>query len=288
MHKIYYAFEINMKKILGENLPFLSEKTKRFVTKCNFAGGLMESAGKSGFEPPEFDSLRLVNIDFSEWRPYLAGLHAMDVLAKTRGEYVEVTDLKDKRSGPVVSVRVTNQGHEIDDDTDYEAVFEKSVSLKRGAVIEAEVGVEQFVIALDLEGTLISNGMSQFPRPGLRDFLEALGSLEVEVVVYSTLSTNVVDEVLVNLSNDGAVPLWFMECRRVPWQGGCKSIRDVRVSGDSSIVMLVDDYEGYVCPGEEDYWIEVPTFSSPYQESSIVLRSVLQKIESVLSGLRKV
>jgi hypothetical protein len=35
MHKIYYAFEINMKKILGENLPFLSEKTKRFVTKCN-------------------------------------------------------------------------------------------------------------------------------------------------------------------------------------------------------------------------------------------------------------
>jgi hypothetical protein len=248
----------------------------------------MKSAGKSGLEPPEFDALRLVGIDFSEWRAYLAGLRAMDILATTRGEYVEVTDLKDKRSGPTVSIRVTNQGNEIDDDTDYEAVFEKSVSLKRVAVIEAEVGGEQFVIALDLEGTLISNGMSQFPRPGLRDFLEALGSLEVEVVVYSTLSTSLIDEVLLNLSKDGAVPLWFLECRRMHWQGGCKSIRDVAVPGRNSAVLLVDDYEGYVCPGEEGHWIEVPTFSSPYQESSKVLLSVLQKIEAVLYGLRKV
>lgn len=248
----------------------------------------MRNAGNSGLEPPEFDALRLLNIDFSEWQAYLAGLHAMDFLAKTRNEYLEVTDLKDKRSGPTVSIRVTNQGNEIDDDSDYEAVFEKSVSLKRVAVIEAEVGAEQFVIALDLEGTLISNGMSQFPRPGLRDFLEALCSLEVEVVVYSTLSTSVIDEVLLNLSNDGAVPCWFPDCRRVPWQGGCKSIHDVAVPGRTLAVMLVDGYEGYVCPGEEDYWIEVPTFSSPYQESSKVLRRVLQKIEAVLSGVRKV
>ena len=248
----------------------------------------MERVGKNGLQVSEFDFLRLVDIDFAESRAYLAGLRAMDFLAKKRGEYVEVTDLKDKRSGPAVSFRVTNQGREIDEDSDYEAVFEKSVNLQRVAVIKSEVSAKQFVIALDLEGTLISNGMSQFPRPGLRRFLEKLGSLDVEIMVYSTLSIDVIDGVLSNLSNDGAIPHWFLNCRRVPWRGGCKSVHDATLSGDNRIVMLVDDYEGYVCPGEEDYWIEVPTFSSPYQEGSEVLQRVLHKIEALLSGVRKV
>lgn len=248
----------------------------------------MVRVGKNGPQVPEFDFLRLVDIDFAESRAYLAGLRAMDSLARARGEYVEVTDLKDKRSGPAVSFRVTNQGWEIHEDSDYEAVFEKSVNLQRVAVIKSEVGANQFVIALDVEGTLISNGMSQFPRPGLRRFLEKLSSLDVEIVVYSTLSNNVIDEVLSNLSSDGEIPLWFLNCRRVPWQGGCKSIRDAEKSDENCIAMLVDDYEGYVCSGEEDYWIEVPTFSPPYRESGKVLQNVLQKIEAVLSGLRGV
>lgn len=248
----------------------------------------MKNRWNSDFELTSFDSLTLERIDYLEWRSYSPGLIATNALAKARGAYVEVFDLKDKRSGPAVSVRVTQQESEVGDDSDYEEVFQKSINLFRKAIAGADIGVLQVAIALDLEGTLISNGMSQFPRPGLRSFLDGLGSLEVEVVIYSTLSWSVIDKVLANLSSDGVVPDWFSHCRRVTWRGICKSIHDVAIPGDNSVVMLVDDYEGYVCPGEEDYWIEVPTFSSPYVESSKVLQGVLEKIEAVLSGLRGV
>lgn len=254
---------------------------------CNLNAEAMKKTESGGFEPPEFGSLDLVRIDFSEWRPYVSGLHAMDFLATTRSEFVEVMDLKDKRSGPAVSIRVTSQGGEIDDDSDYETVFEKAVKLSRVAVVESEGGAAKFAIALHLEGTLISNGVSQFPRLGLWDFLEGLNSLGVEVVICSTLSQLVADEVLRNLQKEDAVPEWFLDCRRVPWRSRCKSIHDV-LPGKNYVALLVDDYEGYVCPGGEEYWMEVPTFSSPYQEGPGVLTGVLRKIEAILFGVFQV
>jgi hypothetical protein len=45
------------------------------------------------------------------------------------------------------------------------------------------------VLALDLEGTLISNAMSQIPRPGLYDFLEKVNNLfPIEIGYFITLN----------------------------------------------------------------------------------------------------
>ena len=43
------------------------------------------------------------------------------------------------------------------------------------------------VIALDLERTLISNAVSQFPRHGLFDFLENCRSISERIVIFTTV-----------------------------------------------------------------------------------------------------
>jgi len=43
------------------------------------------------------------------------------------------------------------------------------------------------VSAIDLEGTLISNAMSQIPRSGLFDFLEKVKNLFPRLVMFTTM-----------------------------------------------------------------------------------------------------
>jgi len=44
------------------------------------------------------------------------------------------------------------------------------------------------VIALDLEGTLISNAVSQIARPGLFDFLEECRKLFPRIVIFTSVN----------------------------------------------------------------------------------------------------
>lgn len=46
------------------------------------------------------------------------------------------------------------------------------------------------VLALDLEGTLISNALSIFPRPGLRDFLEDCRASAPAIVLFTAVSAS--------------------------------------------------------------------------------------------------
>ena len=52
--------------------------------------------------------------------------------------------------------------------------------MERESAMEDVQDVE--VLALDLEGTLVSNAMSQIARPGLRDFLEFCGEAFPRIV----------------------------------------------------------------------------------------------------------
>jgi hypothetical protein len=44
-----------------------------------------------------------------------------------------------------------------------------------------------YVLALDLEGTLISNAMSQIPRPGLANFLTRCAEIFPRIVMFTTV-----------------------------------------------------------------------------------------------------
>jgi len=63
-------------------------------------------------------------------------------------------------------------------------------------------------IALDLEGTLISNAVSQFPRKGLYEFVEFCGSNFESVVFYTAVGDEIACEVVSGLAAEGLMPGW--------------------------------------------------------------------------------
>ena len=71
------------------------------------------------------------------------------------------------------------------------------------------------VIALDLEGTLISNAHSQIPRPGLRRFLESCKELVGRVVMFTTVDEPRFRLIASQLVEERHAPHWFAEIEYV-------------------------------------------------------------------------
>ena len=67
------------------------------------------------------------------------------------------------------------------------------------------------ILALDLEGTLISNAVSQIPRPGLYQFLEVAHELFEHLVIYTTVPEAAFRRISRLLVEEGSAPGWFAE-----------------------------------------------------------------------------
>lgn len=134
------------------------------------------------------------------------------------------------------------------------------------------------VIALDLEGTLISNAMSQIARPGLYDFLEESKRLCGRIVIFTTVKEDLFYEIAEILVNEGYVPAWFKEIEYVRWTGEKKDLKFIK-NVDPAQVILIDDYEEYVCEEQKSQWIEISQFGHPYSDSDNELKSVLIKLK---------
>src|SRR5690606_29950088 len=65
------------------------------------------------------------------------------------------------------------------------------------------------VLALDLEGTLISNAVSQIPRPGLFDFLTRCRDSFSRIVMFTTVSEKRFRDIAGLLVKEGFAPTWF-------------------------------------------------------------------------------
>jgi hypothetical protein len=92
------------------------------------------------------------------------------------------------------------------------------------------------VLALDLEGTPISNAMSQIPRSGLFAFLERCRALFPRVVMFTT-------------------------------------VKEERFSQDCD--PLVAEGTAPAChPGQESQWVQVDYFEHPYDEPDTGLTKV--------------
>lgn len=137
------------------------------------------------------------------------------------------------------------------------------------------------VIALDLEGTLISNAMSQIARPGLHDFLEACRNLCSRVVIFTTVKEDLFYQIATTLANEGFAPIWFKEIEYVHWSGATKNLSFIK-NVDPTQVVLIDDFEGYVCTEQKSQWIGIEQFCHPYSDADEELKSVLQKLELYL------
>lgn len=119
------------------------------------------------------------------------------------------------------------------------------------------------VVALDLEGTLISNAMSQLPRQGLHHFLELCDTHLPEVVLYTAVRETLARQVVQRLVQDGFAPSWLASITYIDWHGDHKDLSFIPGHSPEHAV-LVDDQRSYVHPAQAANWIEIQEFAHPY------------------------
>ena len=134
------------------------------------------------------------------------------------------------------------------------------------------------VLALDLEGTLISNAMSQIARPGLREFLEFCGHAFPRVVVYTFISEIRFRQVARMLVNEGSAPGWFDALEYIDWDGKIKDLRRIP-NADPARTVIVDDYEAYIHPQQRRQWVAIRAFEAPYPDDDRELRKISEILE---------
>lgn len=136
-------------------------------------------------------------------------------------------------------------------------------------------------LALDLEGTLISNAMSQIPRPGLYSFLKTCNHLANRVVMYTTVEEQLFREIAKRLCSEGFAPEWFSTIYYVNWYGETKDLTCVPACVLDN-TYLVDDYEGYVHQNQKAQWIHAPQFAHPYPDYDNGLDTVTLKLKELV------
>lgn len=132
------------------------------------------------------------------------------------------------------------------------------------------------ILALDLEGTLVSNAMSQIPRPGLYRFLDLCNEHFPRVVLFTAVRRPLALEVVKRLVEDGFAPPWFANIEYIDWSGPYKDL--TRFVGEGCL--LVDDLEGYVAPGQQGSWLRIQNFESPYPSDDVELQRVWAELEA--------
>ena len=133
------------------------------------------------------------------------------------------------------------------------------------------------VLALDLEGTLISNAVSQIPRPGLFSFLEEASRLFPRIVIFTAVREATFRSVAQGLVDSGDAPAWFADLEYVNWHGTAKDLRFIKDACIEDIV-LVDDFEGYVMAEQKQHWIAIKSYENPYGTDDRELLLTLEEL----------
>lgn len=136
------------------------------------------------------------------------------------------------------------------------------------------------VIALDLEGTLISNAISQIPRPDLYVFLNGCREITERVVMFTTVSEPRFRQIANLLVSEGYAPSWFSTMEYIHWNGHKKNLRFIP-NAKTEAIILVDDVEAYVLKEQSRQWIEIQQFASPYPDSDSKLLETLERLQKV-------
>jgi hypothetical protein len=132
------------------------------------------------------------------------------------------------------------------------------------------------VLCLDLEGTLVSNAISCFPRPGLKEFAETCRASFARVVMYSTVRSELVRDILKLLEDEGNLPAGFAAAVEiVRAEGGKKDLR--LIVDDPATAVLIDDSDVAV-PGQEDRVVRIAEFQPPFDQDDDALVAMAETI----------
>jgi len=134
-------------------------------------------------------------------------------------------------------------------------------------------------IALDLEGTLISNAVSQFPRPGLREFLDYCDERFDTVCIYTAVRDEVCIPIVKTMVDEGNAPEWIFQSDLIQWDRTVKDLRNIENTNVNDC-LIVDDNPDYIVGSQVSQWIQIEKFSSPYPDTDRELERVRVVIDS--------
>lgn len=154
------------------------------------------------------------------------------------------------------------------------------------------------VVALDLEATLISNVVSQIPRPHLMGFLLWCFEHMHQVVLFTAASTRTARNILMNFEKSGTIPRGAGEMVIIEWleperrgllhQNAQKDLMHVvkRFAGryELDTCRLLDDQECFVALGQRHLWVPVTPFCSPYSLDDTELLRLRDVLHGQLKG----
>ena len=115
------------------------------------------------------------------------------------------------------------------------------------------------IIALDLEGTLISSESTRIPRPGLFEFLTWCYSNFERVVIFTAVREKTVREIANELINLKQVPKRFRNIEYIIWEGDEKDLNFIPNVHPTEVI-IVDDYEYLIKPMQKTQWVGIKCF----------------------------
>ncbi len=139
---------------------------------------------------------------------------------------------------------------------------------------------KNLTIALDLEGTLISNAVSQFPRPRLFTFLEYCHQNFDRLVIFTAVNEVRFRSISRTLAETGDVPAWFVDLEYINWHGTYKDLSFIP-HGTIDRTILIDDRIEYIHPDQKDRWLEIPGYDYPYPDEDRELDKVIEKLSQI-------
>jgi len=137
------------------------------------------------------------------------------------------------------------------------------------------------VLALDLEGTLISNAISQIPRPGLFEFLCGCNELFPRMVAFTTVAENRFRNIAHILVKERLAPQWFADIEYINWEGKTKDLNYIS-NIQSHNALLVDDCEQYVHPGQERQWLKIEQFDYKNPSKDTELARIFNELRAIV------
>lgn len=135
-------------------------------------------------------------------------------------------------------------------------------------IMSKDIIINLRIIVLDIEGTLISNAVSIFPRHDLFKFLTFLKKKCDEIVIMTYLDERVFRKISKILCEEESVPNWFGNLKYIDWKEK-SSYKDLRfVSDDITNIYIIDDMENYILPEQKGQWIQIKSFERPYKKDN--------------------
>ncbi|WP_295614640.1 NIF family HAD-type phosphatase [Chamaesiphon sp. GL140_3_metabinner_50] len=136
---------------------------------------------------------------------------------------------------------------------------------------------KQVTIALDLEGTLISNAVSQFPRPGLFTFLEYCYQNFDRSVIFTAVNEVRFRAIARTLAEAGDVPDWFVDLEYINWSGTYKDLSFIPQAIINRTI-LIDDRIEYIHPDQKDRWLGISSYEYPYPNDDRELDATIERL----------